>query len=465
MKRRFAATLVAAAVAGACTGAPVEPSDDADAVRVTEAEPPQPLSPAQSQPHEPDTATVLRTRPPSSWQATADRRFDSKPGLGLEIAGSDTVVIEFDEDTQAARLEAEWEARLVDTPRVPQTDEDTKGALHYIHVSPYAYLEGRLLDICRFEDAATIWGNGGVDPDKHTDASPEERAVVEWEIAVRFDCRDPATAAKQPNPNRSRARWTVLDANGHTGEFVTSPEEALDAHQRRVEQRAGPHNTIPSGYVIGFKDLTGRFGILYSDAADPIDEVQVLTDTVLVRGGTLRGLVRNWSRELWAYGSVVTADGQSWHWPLSIQPGEVAPFEIEDWDGPADPARIRFEVAAEMSNDADLTRVHRLETPSGFHSGIRSEDYHEEMPPEIVAQLGSGDSTPEDYDAWIYNIVGAEPRSHPGSANHSILRRESTPQVLAWVAWIPDGQQICGRSRGNDAVQQRLAARRRLEHL
>lgn len=49
--------------------------------------------------------------------------------------------------------------------------------------------------------------------------------------------------------------------------------------------------------------------------------------------------------------------GREFVWPLSVQPGEVAPFEITGWDGPADPARIKFRVDADMSWHADPTRA------------------------------------------------------------------------------------------------------------
>lgn len=196
-----------------------------------------------------------RSRPPEEWWSTARGLAKQWRSSELVIPTSDTVVLGFEEDAEAARREAEWAARRVDTVRVAQTGLDTKGALYSR----------------RFYASETI---------------EEWRDLSEGMASEHTELRD-----------------TI------------------------------PYGTRPHG----FRDDTGAgFGIVYSSAAALVDDVRVLTDTVLVRDGVLRGLVRNWSRTLWAYGVAVTADGRSWHWPLSVQPGEVAPFEIDGWDGPAD---------------------------------------------------------------------------------------------------------------------------------
>ena len=57
------------------------------------------------------------------------------------------------------------------------------------------------------------------------------------------------------------------------------------------------------------------FGIEFAPVDAPVDEVRVLPGTVAVSGGVLRGLVRNWSRHLWAYGVTVTVGEQAFEWP------------------------------------------------------------------------------------------------------------------------------------------------------
>ena len=114
-------------------------------------------------------------------------------------------------------------------------------------------------------------------------------------------------------------------------------------------------------YVMGFVDseLQGYPGPRLESAPAhlPVDEVQVLPETVAVREGVLRGLVRNRSRRLWAYEVAIAAGGREFRWPLSIQPGEVAPFEIAGWAGSGDPETIDMVVTADMSWHADPSRA------------------------------------------------------------------------------------------------------------
>ena len=98
------------------------------------------------------------------------------------------------------------------------------------------------------------------------------------------------------------------------------------------------------------------------------DQVHVLQDSVSVRDGVVRGLVANTSRTLFARDVTVTArpavpqsetgdgGGASGRWPLTVQPAEMAPFEIDGWAGSGDPSDIVFEVAASWSPDPDLSR-------------------------------------------------------------------------------------------------------------
>ena len=67
----------------------------------------------------------------------------------------------------------------------------------------------------------------------------------------------------------------------------------------------------------------------------PRDEVAVLGDSVLVRDRVVRGLVQNMSERMFARDVAVSVDAKRWEFPLTVQPGEVAPFVIEDYRGPS----------------------------------------------------------------------------------------------------------------------------------
>ncbi|MCQ3812537.1 MAG: hypothetical protein KTV68_18520, partial [Acidimicrobiia bacterium] len=90
-----------------------------------------------------------------------------------------------------------------------------------------------------------------------------------------------------------------------------------------------------------------------------VDRVEVLSSSITVRDCVVRGLVHNKSDNMFARNVIVTligSDGDErveWHWPLTMQPGEVAPFEVEiSWPR----EDIDFEVAADMSGDPDVSR-------------------------------------------------------------------------------------------------------------
>ena len=121
-----------------------------------------------------------------------------------------------------------------------------------------------------------------------------------------------------------------------------------------------PRGFIWDGYGVIDSDSWGRgesLGMVFAPRSAPVDDVRVVPESVLVRDGVLRGLVRNWSWRYWAYDVTVAADGHQFAWPLSVQPGEVAPFKIHGWDGPADPEQIAFDIEADLSWHADPSRA------------------------------------------------------------------------------------------------------------
>lgn len=138
-----------------------------------------------------------------------------------------------------------------------------------------------------------------------------------------------------------------------------------------------PSSTLVFGFYdsvgvnFGWSNLGGPFEIRFAPWDAPVDEVRVLADSVAVTGGVLRGLVRNWSRHRWAYGVTVTAGGGEFSWPLSIQPGEVAPFEIAGWDGPDSPGHIDIGIEADMSWHTDPSRAWGDSMVSAPHLMVR----------------------------------------------------------------------------------------------
>ena len=152
--------------------------------------------------------------------------------------------------------------------------------------------------------------------------------------------------------------------------------ERRDEHYRArtsAEREGQPVNTAVYGFYdsvernFGGSISGGPFGIMFAPRDAPVDEVRVLVGSVAVSGGVLRGLVRNWSRHLWAYGVTVSAGEGSFRWPLSVQPGELAPFEIAGWEGPDDPGLVDIVIDAEMSWHADPSRAWGESSAPSWH--------------------------------------------------------------------------------------------------
>ena len=370
---------------------------------------------------------------------------------------------EFDaEQAHFAEVAAEFARRTVDSPRVPQADIDQKGALYWGLREEHP-LAGTVLDLCRFENAYFFW-HGDFPDLSQGEPTDQERAELEWLMAVRTRCADPETGQSHP-AGPPEYRWGLVGSDGRVSGSHTMEKAQEEWAERQVQKLARYEDTVPEGArPSGFRG----FEIEYSSVSAPVDEVQVLAHTLAVRDGMLRGLVRNRSRTLWAYGTVVEAEGRRWRWPLSIQPGEVAPFELEGWDGGADPGRVEFEVTAEMSNDMDLSRYATFydllqyldEGLEYWEAGIPGEDYDAVIPPQVSERLdprsaeildvafsdgalrlldnygGSGRAwpgpAPPGTPAFV--VLPQQGISHPGSGGYWQLDPAYPRQV--WVAWI-----------------------------
>lgn len=280
--------------------------------------------------------------------------------------------------------------------------QDAPGALWEPgYIAERSDVSGRLLDLCVREEAnAAVTGQllGPGEPMGHED--------LIWVRNAQFGmgCHG------EPTSEDAVGRWFYLTPGGSSPFFETREQ----AQQWRQDQRDKHRNTLPSARPLGYHrgSNNGLFDIEYSDIESPVDEVRVLADTVAVRDGVLRGLVRNWSRTLWAYRVIVTGGGKSWQWPLSIQPGEVAPFELEDWHGPHDPEHVGLAVEAHMSPKADLSRSYLWGGTSHQLSIEQAEQYERDWgyEPGIVALIS----------ASRFSYLGARfvaPTSHPSFAD------------------------------------------------
>ena len=323
--------------------------------------------------------------------------------------------------------------------RVPQTDADSRGALFNISLGSPLHLKrlaGSIMDLCVFDDA--FFAAYSHFPDSRFGEPTRSQRAEMNRYRAGLDCRGQA-ALERPLHGYEPNRWFYLGPDGLQSPYFATREEAVEAYEAEaaaIEQQYS--DTLPEGTdAAGFRVSDSRveaYLIAYSPADAPVDEVKVLPGSVTVADGTLRGLVRNWSRDMWAYGVSVHAGRHSWSWPLSMQPGEVAPFEINRWGGPADPALIDFDITAEMSNDSDLSRSFAfLPVFESAYGPLKGFEGH--VPPEVFD--GLLDQVPAVADTAVeVTARWAEPDSHPSMSGS--LQPELITDLHVYVTLISD---------------------------
>jgi hypothetical protein len=182
----------------------------------------------------------------------------------------------------------------------------------------------------------------------------------------------------------------------------------------------------------------------------PVDSVVVLPGKVSVIDGVVRGLAQSQSLKLWARNVTVTATDRTgakgeWRFPLTVQPGEPLPFEIENWTGTQTPAEINFTISADLSPRIDLTRaltLHKREylgPKAGFH---RYKYYPVEMGayPYGTAVLEADETLHinDDYISWVQiDIRRSESTAHPRLAETA--RQQTIENLKVYAAITTQG--------------------------
>ncbi|WP_419551642.1 hypothetical protein [Candidatus Poriferisodalis sp.] len=364
--------------------------------------------------------------------SSADTTVPSSTTAPLRLAAGDPVSARPPATVTRVVFETVPEPAVHHSLRVPQGDGDVKGPLFDIdRASSQSPQEreaaGTILDLCRLEDAlvAEHWP---YEVPEMGELSPQERQQLARSLLGR-DCRGAEIALAEPLLGFWASRYRVFGTHGLGGTFFrTRGEAAAWYEQHAAAQQVRYENTLAPD-----AELYGSFGypIEYSGRDNPVDEVRVLAGTVSATGGVLRGLVRNWSRTMWAYRVKVEAGGQGFSWPLSIQPGEAAPFEIDGWDGPSDPSQRDISVVADMSNDADISRAWwMLPYPQVIEPGAwyrpPPREVLDELPPDAERLVSAG---------AFYNSYN-DPDSHPSL--HGELAENLDFELALFVAFLGD---------------------------
>jgi len=217
-------------------------------------------------------------------------------------------------------------------------------------------------------------------------------------------------------------RRYVYVTEGGPGPIGTSPQDAIEQLSDAAKSAPGPKDfTGPPGVLQGYKGH-------YYHVESPADEVVVLPESVTVSDGTIRGLIQNQSRTQWARDATVTADGQQWKWPLTMQPEEAAPFEIPNWAGTTDPTAIELQVTANLSPAADITRAIGFPKIISWY-GTWDEYLNQRFPTTAIPE------TPDGAFTYIEAIMKVRvPTSHPELAHQ--INHQTINDLKAYVAFL-----------------------------
>lgn len=215
--------------------------------------------------------------------------------------------------------------------------------------------------------------------------------------------------------DRAVPRWALRTNDwGGTIRFLTR-EAAADYQRQHIAALRDRYANTIDGFAVGLDNNGASISALirFADAGAALDAVRLLDGSVTAAGGTLRGMVRNWSRTQWAYEVSVTAHGRTFEWPLSLQPGELGPFQITSWNGPIDPDDIDLLVSAKMVPEADLSRSFSFYYGRPWRGN--ASDISGDHPQHILDALPSDGS----HEIWRSWAEFSQPVSHPWFSDSS----------------------------------------------
>lgn len=234
---------------------------------------------------------------------------------------------------------------------------------------------------------------------------------LKLERYLRNECGSDGTP-RDGMPRYAQIGW------GGLGPARLSPEEAIEAGEPGWCFFGCGHNLGGGGQELGYEAPHDVFAVEV-----PVDEVALLWDSVAVRDGELLGLVQNRSAALFAREVTVTWGEHDWVFPLTMQPGEVAPFVLGAGTVSVLPERSEVEVSAALSPQPDLSRS--FSGPQFTFQPLHSSVWETSALSRHLADGGFSSNTPPmdlppGHDVWLrewrIDVDLVEPKSHPGVA-------------------------------------------------
>ncbi|MCY4163824.1 MAG: hypothetical protein OXE93_06370 [bacterium] len=233
-------------------------------------------------------------------------------------------------------------------------------------------------------------------------------------------------------------------------------QEIIQRNPRGIERSRKLYpddNTLFNRYIAGYYGNGRAYDVGRQFPPEPNDNVVIEEQGTTIAGGVLRGLVHNQSQTLFARNVEVTAISVdenentvsgSWSWPLTMQPGEFAPFEIEDWMGSADASQISFDIAANLSPYLDITRSFTMDNgdytywnTTDISVGLMEELYPEDL---VDGKVPDYWETGYERDTLDFHAKLTLPTSHPSLKNRirklDLAKEDIRAFVMFWSSEI-----------------------------
>ena len=207
---------------------------------------------------------------------------------------------------------------------------------------------------------------------------------------------------------------------------------------------------LPPGISLGYWGMGGSIyhGRVIMEEDNETGQVEVEPSTVSVIGGTVRGLLGNYSNTLFARNVTVTVQEKgakggraTGGWPLTVQPGETAPFEVTGWTGSTDPDKLEIQVAADMSPLVDLSRSFKIEALLIWQGRVMldEDDYRDLVPAQVINAQDQEIPTGK-FHALSGDAVSWTPSSHPSVADK--LDSQTFDDLRTYVAFLDSDRRV-----------------------
>ena len=282
--------------------------------------------------------------------------------------------------------------------------------------SRWEALMGQVFDVCDYFGAATAVTGTVVGP------GDEVSVLAQHEIA-ELQKRECGGGGE---PGYAHVTWDG------PGPVRGSPREATEAVQDWPCLYGCGHNLGYGGMGLGYEAPHGMFAV-----DSPTDEVVVLWDSVAVSGGEVMGLVQNRSATLFARSVEVTLRDHSWTFPLTVQPGEVAPFVLGVEPVPELADLSEIEISAIMSVRPDLSRALYRYFPFTSVVSVDRNSVPDALANRVHALNLAALELPLDEEDWFrYWFTGVslvEPNSHPGAG---LAREQVFENIQAYLSFL-----------------------------